>query len=69
VGSGFINRTACAVLAACRLGRLRRHSYRLLVPVVLAMFVAGGLHIISISPAFQRGPRPDLVAEVDRPAA
>ncbi|MEW2489958.1 hypothetical protein [Streptomyces sp. NPDC048411] len=47
--------TACAVLAACRPGRLRRHSYRWLVPVVLAMFVAGSLHIISVSPAFQRG--------------
>ncbi|MEU0631732.1 hypothetical protein [Streptomyces sp. NPDC005989] len=47
--------TACAVLAACRPARLRRHSYRRLVPVVLAMFVAGSLHIISISPAFQRG--------------
>ncbi|MEE1813210.1 hypothetical protein [Streptomyces sp. BE133] len=47
--------TACAVLAACRPARLRRHSYRWLVPVVLAMFVAGSLHIISISPAFQRG--------------
>ncbi|MFF2957739.1 hypothetical protein ACFVT1_02200 [Streptomyces sp. NPDC057963] len=47
--------TACAVLAVCRPGRLRRHSYRRLVPVVLAMFVAGGLHIISIGPAFQRG--------------
>ncbi|MEW2396130.1 hypothetical protein [Streptomyces sp. NPDC046862] len=47
--------TACAVLAACRPGRLRRHSYRWLVPVVLAMFVAGGLHVISVSPTFQRG--------------
>ncbi|MFE7399812.1 hypothetical protein [Streptomyces sp. NPDC057557] len=47
--------TACAVLAACRPTRLRRHSYRWLIPVVLAMSVAGGLHIISISPAFQRG--------------
>ncbi|GGT39127.1 hypothetical protein P6B95_33055 [Streptomyces atratus] len=47
--------TACAVLAACRHGRLRRHSYRWLIPVVLAMFVAGSLHIISVSPAFQRG--------------
>ncbi|MER5356754.1 hypothetical protein [Streptomyces sp. NPDC002785] len=47
--------TACAVLAACRPARLRRHSYRWLVPVVLAMSVAGSLHIISISPAFQRG--------------
>ncbi|MYS21769.1 hypothetical protein GA0115240_135224 [Streptomyces sp. DvalAA-14] len=47
--------TACAVLAACRPGRLRRHSYRWLIPVVLAMFVAGSLHIISISPSFQRG--------------
>ncbi|MFG2624981.1 hypothetical protein [Streptomyces sp. NPDC048473] len=47
--------TACAVLAVCRPSQLRRHSYRWLVPVVLAMFVAGSLHIISISPAFQRG--------------
>ncbi|MFC9621425.1 hypothetical protein ACFTXM_16000 [Streptomyces sp. NPDC056930] len=47
--------TACAVLAACRPTRLRCRSYRWLVPVVLAMSVAGGLHIISISPAFQRG--------------
>ncbi|GAA2631090.1 hypothetical protein [Streptomyces vastus] len=47
--------TACAVLAACRPGRLRRRSYRWLVPVVLALFVAGDLHIISVSPAFQRG--------------
>lgn len=47
--------TACAVLAVCRPRRLRRHSYRWLLPVVLAMFVAGGLHVISISTAFQRG--------------
>ncbi|MER8087933.1 hypothetical protein ACFVZR_27560 [Streptomyces sp. NPDC058316] len=47
--------TACIVLAACRPGRLRRHSYRRLVPVVLAMSVAGGLHIISAGPVFQRG--------------
>jgi hypothetical protein len=46
---------ACAVLALCRPSRLRRRSYRWLAPVVLAMFVAGGLHIISVSPAFQRG--------------
>jgi hypothetical protein len=46
---------ACAVLALCRPGRLRRRSYRWLVPVGLAMFVAGGLHIISVSPTFQRG--------------
>ncbi|MGW2714455.1 hypothetical protein ACWC4J_36650, partial [Streptomyces sp. NPDC001356] len=46
---------ACAVLALCRPGRLRRRSYRRLAPVVLAMFVAGGLHIISVSPTFQRG--------------
>ncbi|WP_329417848.1 hypothetical protein OG802_35405 (plasmid) [Streptomyces sp. NBC_00704] len=45
----------CAVLALCRPGRLRRRSYGWLVPVVLAMFVAGGLHVISVSPAFQRG--------------
>lgn len=47
--------TACAVLTACRPSRLRRRSYRWLVPVVLAMYVAGGLHIISVSPTFQRG--------------
>ncbi|MFF4249113.1 hypothetical protein ACFYY2_32295 [Streptomyces sp. NPDC001822] len=47
--------TASAVLAVCRPGRLRRHSYRRLVPVVLAMFVAGSLHVTSVSPAFQRG--------------
>ncbi|MFJ8795568.1 hypothetical protein [Streptomyces sp. NPDC102462] len=46
---------ACAVLAVCRPGRLRRHSYRWLVPVVLAMSVAGGLHVTAVSPAFQRG--------------
>ncbi|MFD7745093.1 hypothetical protein ACFV2V_03620 [Streptomyces sp. NPDC059698] len=46
---------ACAVLALCRPGRLRRRSYRWLAPVVLAMFVAGGLHIIAVSPVFQRG--------------
>ncbi|MFG2577402.1 hypothetical protein [Streptomyces sp. NPDC048481] len=46
---------ACAVLALCRPGRLRRRSYCWLVPVVLAMFVAGCLHVISVSPAFQRG--------------
>ncbi|MET7320486.1 hypothetical protein [Streptomyces sp. NPDC005549] len=46
---------ACAVLALCRPSRLRRRSYRWLAPVVLAMFVAGSLHIISVSPAFQRG--------------
>lgn len=46
---------ACAVLALCRPGRLRRRSYRWLAPVVLALYVAGGLHIISVSPVFQRG--------------
>ncbi|MDQ0934337.1 hypothetical protein [Streptomyces turgidiscabies] len=46
---------ACAVLTACRPSRLRRRSYRWLIPVVLAMYVAGGLHIISVSPTFQRG--------------
>ncbi|MCQ9131916.1 MULTISPECIES: hypothetical protein [Streptomyces] len=46
---------ACAVLALCRPGRLRRRSYRWLAPLVLAMYVAGGLHVISVSPAFQRG--------------
>ncbi|MFI8003083.1 hypothetical protein [Streptomyces sp. NPDC086010] len=47
--------TACTVLAACRPGRLRRHPYRWLIPVALAMSVAGGLHITSVSPSFQRG--------------
>ncbi|OKJ42707.1 hypothetical protein [Streptomyces sp. CB01580] len=47
--------TACAVLAICRPGRLRRRSYAWLVPVVCAMSVAGGLHIASYDPAFQRG--------------
>ncbi|MGW9408316.1 hypothetical protein F0345_26870 [Streptomyces rutgersensis] len=46
---------ACAVLAFRRPGRLRRHTFGWLVPVVLAMFVAGGLHLVAISPAFQRG--------------
>ena len=46
---------ACAVLALCRPSRLRRRSYRWLAPVALAMFIAGSLHIISVSPAFQRG--------------
>ncbi|MEH0447708.1 hypothetical protein QA811_29570 [Streptomyces sp. B21-102] len=46
---------ACAALALCRPSRLRRRSFRWLAPVLLAMFVAGGLHIISVSPAFQRG--------------
>ncbi|WP_435194787.1 hypothetical protein [Streptomyces sp. NRRL F-5630] len=46
---------ACAVLAFCCPGRLRRRSYCWLAPVALAMYVAGGLHIISVSPAFQRG--------------
>ncbi|WP_262699386.1 MULTISPECIES: hypothetical protein [Streptomyces] len=46
---------ACAVLAVCRTGRLRRHSFRWLVPVVLAMFVAGSLQLTAVSPAFQRG--------------
>ncbi|MFF4169143.1 hypothetical protein [Streptomyces sp. NPDC001744] len=46
---------ACAVLAVCRPGRLRRHSYRRLVPLAFALFVAGGLHVIAVSPLFQRG--------------
>ncbi|MEU2577507.1 hypothetical protein ACIP3B_33570 [Streptomyces anulatus] len=46
---------ACAVLALYRPSRSRRRSYRWLAPVVLAMFVAGYLHIIAVSPAFQRG--------------
>ncbi|MFI8282465.1 hypothetical protein ACIF84_05265 [Streptomyces albidoflavus] len=46
---------ACAVLALCRPGRLRRRSYSWLAPVALALFVAGGLHITSVSPTFQRG--------------
>ncbi|WP_326732578.1 hypothetical protein [Streptomyces phaeochromogenes] len=45
---------ACAVLPLCRPSRLRRRSYRWLAPVVLAMFIAGSLHIIYVSPAFQR---------------
>lgn len=44
---------ASATLAVCRTRRKR--SYRWLVPVVLAMFVAGGLHIASYDPWFQRG--------------
>ncbi|MET7896585.1 hypothetical protein [Streptomyces mirabilis] len=47
--------TVCVVLTACRPGRLRRRSYRWLVPVVFAMSVAGSLHVIYVSPAFQRG--------------
>ncbi|MHA7961275.1 hypothetical protein ACX9I7_26340 [Streptomyces sp. L500] len=50
-----------AALTACRPGRLRRRSYSWLVPVVLAMAVAGGLHITSGDPWFQRG---QLVLEV-----
>ncbi|MFG7944381.1 hypothetical protein [Streptomyces cacaoi] len=46
---------ACAVLAVRGRGRLRRHSYRWLLPVVLALFVAGALHTTAISPVFQRG--------------
>ncbi|MFC5183481.1 hypothetical protein [Actinomadura harenae] len=46
---------ACMVLAVCRPGRLRRHSYLWLGPVALAMAVAGGLHIVAIGPVFQRG--------------
>ncbi|MER6784237.1 hypothetical protein ABT330_06245 [Streptomyces sp. NPDC000658] len=46
---------ACAVLTASRPSRLRRRSYRWLVPVAFAMYIAGGLHIISVSPTFQRG--------------
>ncbi|MFF2545396.1 hypothetical protein ACFVUY_22890 [Kitasatospora sp. NPDC058063] len=45
----------CAVLTVCRPGRLRRRSYGWLVPVALAMAVAGGLHITSGDPWFQRG--------------
>ncbi|UNS99579.1 hypothetical protein MMF93_26380 [Streptomyces tubbatahanensis] len=46
---------ACTVLALCRPSRLRRRSYRWLAPVALAMITAGGLHITSVSPLFQRG--------------
>ncbi|WP_436739994.1 hypothetical protein [Streptomyces sp. BBFR102] len=46
---------ACAVLAVCRPKRLRRHSYRWLIPLTVGLFVAGQLHVIAISPAFQRG--------------
>ncbi|MEV7086653.1 hypothetical protein AB0O07_12250 [Streptomyces sp. NPDC093085] len=46
---------ACATLAACRPGRLRRRSYGLLVPVVLALALAGSLHVTAVSPVFQRG--------------
>lgn len=46
---------ACAVLVLSRPSRLRRRSYRWLLPVASAMFVAGELHIISVSPVFQRG--------------
>ncbi|MFJ9433318.1 hypothetical protein ACIRQY_27190 [Streptomyces sp. NPDC101490] len=46
---------ACAVLAVCRPGRLRRHSYGWLVPLGLALFTAGALHVIAVSPSFQRG--------------
>ncbi|MFF2902199.1 hypothetical protein [Streptomyces sp. NPDC057966] len=46
---------ACAVLAVLRPGLLHRRSYCLLVPVALAMFLAGGLHVFSYDPAFQRG--------------
>lgn len=41
---------ACAVLAACRPSRLRRHAYSRLVPVALALFLAGQLHVTAISP-------------------
>jgi hypothetical protein len=44
---------ASAALVACRARRKR--SYRWLIPVVLAMFVAGGLHLASYNPWFQRG--------------
>jgi hypothetical protein len=46
---------ACAALTASRPGRLRRYSYGWLVPVVGALFLAGGLHIVSNDPRFQRG--------------
>ncbi|MFG2226037.1 hypothetical protein [Streptomyces sp. NPDC048644] len=45
---------ACAALALCRPRRLRRRSYGWLVPVLLAMFVAGALRIASYDPWFQR---------------
>ncbi|MFF2958024.1 hypothetical protein ACFVT1_03665 [Streptomyces sp. NPDC057963] len=46
---------ACGVLAVRGPGRLRRRSYGWLVPVAGAMFLAGGLHIVSYDPWFQRG--------------
>ncbi|WP_327258969.1 hypothetical protein [Streptomyces sp. NBC_01240] len=46
---------ACVVLAARAPGRLRRRSYGWLVPVAGAMFLAGGLHLASYDPWFQRG--------------
>ncbi|WP_405742098.1 hypothetical protein OG422_10120 [Streptomyces sp. NBC_01525] len=46
---------ACAVLATCRPSRLRRRSYGWLVPITGAMFLAGGLHLTSSDPWFQRG--------------
>nr|WP_203589878.1 hypothetical protein [Streptomyces sp. SID13031] len=45
-----------AASAACAASSTRRkRSYRWLIPVVLAMFVAGGLHVASYDPWFQRG--------------
>ncbi|MFE7411772.1 hypothetical protein [Streptomyces laurentii] len=46
---------ACAALAASRPGRLRRHSHGWLVPLAGALFLAGGLHLVSYDPWFQRG--------------
>ncbi|WP_020390502.1 hypothetical protein [Kribbella catacumbae] len=43
---------ACAVLTA---RTLQRYSYRWLIPVAVFMFVAGGLHLASYNPWFQRG--------------
>ncbi|MEV8373110.1 hypothetical protein AB0P21_10265 [Kribbella sp. NPDC056861] len=43
----------CAILAVAN--GSRRYSYGWLIPVVLAMFVAGGLHLTAGGPWFQRG--------------
>lgn len=46
---------ASAVLAASRPTRLRRRSYRWLLPVAVTMAATGVLQINALSPAFQRG--------------
>jgi hypothetical protein len=43
----------CAILAGTKASR--RHSYGWLIPVVFGMFVAGGVHLTSGGPWFQRG--------------